>query len=134
MPISLINAISKILESAVLTRLTQQVEKTRGEEQFFYRTARCTELHLTDVLTRTTDHLRKDKYVFLANLDIDGAFDKVPHGRLPKTVEEMGGGPVHLQIFAPTVGKTYLSVMKGFVWEMEGKNVSSYFSRTANRL
>ena len=86
----MINSISKILESVTLVRMLQTVEKTWGGEQFAYRAARGTELHLAEVYTTITGFLADNQFVFLANLDISGAFDAVSHDYLLRSLRDAG--------------------------------------------
>ena len=84
-PISLICVVSKILEAIVLARLTRLLGGGLDGAQFAYRRERGTELHLIRLYDSICSELENGRFVYLAAIDIDGAFDNVPHSSLVRT-------------------------------------------------
>ena len=89
-PISLINAISKALEAAVLPRIMGATECLLDGRQYAYCRQRSTETHLSEVRDFLREALSDDKFVYIAGADVNSAFDNVPHDLLVRTAEDMG--------------------------------------------
>ena len=87
-PISLISVLAKMLEAVVYHRLLPVVEGGLDGRQYAYRRARGTEMHLLELSDGVHAAMDAGHFAYIASLDIDGAFDKVPHRLL---IESMGG-------------------------------------------
>ena len=76
----------KIAEAAVFNRTNHSVEDTLRPSQY----ARCTpngaDLHLAVLADFISEHQATKRTVYVANLDIEGAFDAVPHEGLMSTL------------------------------------------------
>ena len=78
-PISLINTIIKIAESAVYYRIIHTIEPLYRPSHYAYRRSRGTNAHLTSLTGRMLKYLQSGDCVYLDSLDIQGAFDFLPH-------------------------------------------------------
>ena len=83
-------SVSKILEEVVLHRMLPALEPTLGLRQFAYRQERGTEFHLLELYDFATKAEREGKQVYIASLDIAGAFDTVPHEKLSEALRRKG--------------------------------------------
>ena len=81
-PISLICVAAKLLEATVLQRLLPNLEGTIDPDQYAYQRDKGTEFHLLRVYDFICREIQKGRFVYLAAVDIDGAFDNVPHAGL----------------------------------------------------
>ena len=79
-PISLINTTIKIIESVVYNRVVHSVEPLLHKSHYAYRRSRGTDAHLNSLTDKMLMHLTNGKFVYLASLDIQGAFDLLNHG------------------------------------------------------
>ena len=89
-PISLLCTISKILETVILHRMLPLIEPHLSPKQFAYRRGRGTEMHLAELSDFAAENVGSGKYVYLSSLDIDGAFDSVPHHLLVRALHRFG--------------------------------------------
>ena len=89
-PISLICSLSKALEDAVYHRLLEKFEPLLDSRQYAYRRARGTEMHLLEMHTFVTQAQAEGDFIYLASIDVDSAFDAVPHASLVATFEQAG--------------------------------------------
>ena len=96
-PISLLSSLAKALEAVVYHRIAAKLERTLSPRQYAYRAARGTEMHLSGVYDFVRAHSSKGGYVYLAGLDISGAFDTAPHSRLLETMASAGADPYILR-------------------------------------
>ena len=80
-PISLLNAVSKILEKVVATRLISHLENQNllSNVQYAYRKGRGTELATTKFINDILHNFDKNKYTLSIFLDLTKAFDCVSH-------------------------------------------------------
>ena len=90
LPIFLISVLSKGLETVVLNRLMAMLEPQLIERQYAYRRSRGTEQHLSDFSDFVREMPLANRSVYIASIDVDGAFDTVPHVQLMRTIDEMG--------------------------------------------
>ena len=87
-PISLLNTLSKALEALVLGRMAQEQGMEIDGRQYAYCPDRGTEIHLTEFHDYVREAAAKREHTYVAAIDVDSAFDSVPHNRLLQTVEE----------------------------------------------
>ena len=80
-PISLISVKAKLLENVVLNRIPRAVDPLLDGRQYTYRRARGAELHLCELYEFLSDAKRRNEIVYAASLDIESAFNSVPHDR-----------------------------------------------------
>ena len=81
-PIPLVCASAKALEAAAPNRLAPLLEGALAGDQFAKRRDRGAEFHLTQLYDFLCSELRQGRFVDSAAMDIDGAFDNVPHASL----------------------------------------------------
>ena len=87
-PISLLNTISKVLESLVLVRMINGADMDLDGRQYAYRPHRGTETHLTEFHDFVREAYNKGERIYVAAVDVDSAFDNVPHNELIRTAME----------------------------------------------
>ena len=92
-PISLLNVLSKTLEAAILHRIMQEIESTLAERQYAYKRHRGTEAQLTEFHDFVREAVAANHSVYAASVDVDSAFDAVPHALLVQTAKEMNVDP-----------------------------------------
>ena len=78
-PMSLINAIAKIIEAAVYNRVIHDFDAVFHSAQYAYVRARGTEIQLAPTMGVTLEHLQRGRFVSLASLDIGGGSGAVSH-------------------------------------------------------
>jgi hypothetical protein len=85
-PISLLSALSKILEKAVACRLVNHLKynKLLNENQFGFQEGFSTVHHLLKLTNHVTKEINKKNYTVGIFLDLKKAFDVVPHKILLK--------------------------------------------------
>lgn len=76
-PISLLNALAKIAEKAINTKLELEIQHTLIDEQFGFRAGHSTTHQLARVVTDTKLAWNRKMFVHMALLDIEKAFDTV---------------------------------------------------------
>ena len=81
-PTSLISVIMKILEAAIYNRIAHVIEPAVHPLQYAHRRSRGCEMHLAALTDFAAGHLREGRFVYLASLDMGGAFDSVAHDGL----------------------------------------------------
>ena len=84
-PISLLNTLSKVLESMVLTRMINMTGMNLDGRQYAYRPHRGTETHLIELHDFVRTAQDRGEYIYLGAVDVDSAFDNVPHTALLQT-------------------------------------------------
>ena len=72
----------KVLEVAVFNRVMSVLEPTLNSQRFVCRKSRATKAHVLGVNDFVTAQTGAGRHVYLASLDVDGAFDIVPHSHL----------------------------------------------------
>ena len=78
-PIALIDASAKILKAIVLNRIQSGLEPQLTPAQYAFRRARGTEMQLIEIYDFGQAGNRGDLQVYLASLDVSGAFDAASH-------------------------------------------------------
>ena len=91
-PISLICALSKAREMAVLHRIKVKVEMELDGRQYVYRTSRGTETHLTEFHDFVREAQMAGLCVYIVSVGVDSAFDAAPRSLLVRTVGKRGAG------------------------------------------
>lgn len=83
-PVSLLSTIGKTYEGLILKRLEQEcyAKKVLPNIQFGFRREHSTVLQLIRLMDFATIHANEKHYTLLAALDVQAAFDKVPHDAL----------------------------------------------------
>jgi hypothetical protein len=106
MPISLISAISKILEKIVAEKLVRHlsVNDLLYNHQYGFRPKHSTEHNLMQILNYVTQALSEGMFCIGVFLDLRKAFDVCSHGILLKKLRKMGIRGITFEWF-----KTYLS-------------------------
>ena len=92
-PISLLDALSKMLETLVLARMVAGAEMRLDGRQYAYRPHRGTETHLTKLHDFVRDAQNQRHPIYIPAVDVDSAFDPAPHGALVTTVEDRNVDP-----------------------------------------
>ena len=92
-PISLLNTTSKILESLVLTRMINDADMNLDERQYAYRPHRGAETHLIEFHDFVREAYNKGESIYVSAVDVDSAFDNVPHKKLVQTAVERNIAP-----------------------------------------
>ena len=92
-PVSLLCVLAKALEVVVLHRMQNSLEQGLDGRQYAYRQGRGTETHLLEFFDFVKETRDKGCYVYVASIDVDSAFDTVPHEQLLKTTEKLGVDP-----------------------------------------
>ena len=92
-PVSPLCVLAKALELAVLHRMQGELERGLGARQYAYRQGRGTETHLLEFYDFVKEANDQDWRIYVASIDVDSAFDKVPHDKLPQTTERLGVNP-----------------------------------------
>lgn len=83
-PVSLLSAIGKTYEGLIMKRLEQECynKKILPNIQFGFRKEHSTVLQLIRLMDFATIHANEKHFTLLAALDVQAAFDKVPHEAL----------------------------------------------------
>ena len=81
-PISLIYVLMEIGEAAINNRFIYAIESTLRPSQYAYSRSRGCEMHLTMLTDFIAEQLLAGQFVYVASLDIDGAFDAASHDSL----------------------------------------------------
>ena len=91
-PVSLTSVICKLMEQLVREELVEHMTKNNlfCKEQHGFMKGRSTITNLLETLDDWTGELEKGKSVDVMYLDFKKAFDKVPHRRLVKKIEQYG--------------------------------------------
>ena len=120
-PISLLSAISKILEKIVANSLVNHLEinKLLYENQYGFLRGRSTVHNITKLTNRISHDLNEKKFVIGVFLDIKQAFDSVSHKILLDKLENLGITDTVLKWFT-----SYLSDRKQFT-EIDGSKSSN---------
>ena len=88
-PISLMPAVSKVLEAVILHRLLSRFESRLEPCHYAYRPERCTEMHLLGLTDFIREARNRGQYSYLASIDVAAAFDNISHDPLLRTMEEL---------------------------------------------
>jgi len=101
-PISLVSAISKILEKTVAAKLTEHLESNNllYEHQYGFLKGKSTEHNLLHLTNKIGEALNDDKYCIGIFLDLKKAFDVVSHSILLKKLKTLGINGTALKWFA----------------------------------
>ena len=120
-PISLLSAISKILEKIVANSLVNHLEinKLLYENQYGFLRGRSTVHNITKLTNRISHDLNEKKFVIGVFLDIKKAFDSVSHKILLDKLKHLGITDTVLKWFT-----SYLSDRKQFT-EIDGSKSSN---------
>ena len=120
-PISLLSAISKILEKIVANSLVNHLEinKLLYENQYGFLRGRSTVHNITKLTNRISHDLNDKKFVIGVFLDIKKAFDSVSHKILLDKLKHLGITDTVLKWFT-----SYLSDRKQFT-EIDGSKSSN---------
>ena len=86
-PISLINTTIKVIEGVVYNRSIHQMETLFHPSHYAYRRSRGTDAHLNGLTHDMLTHLQQGSFTYLASLDIQGAFDTLPHNTIQMAIE-----------------------------------------------
>ena len=89
-PISLLCVLLKILEGAIYNKVVHAIEPLLHPPQYAYRRARGCDMHLAPLTDFVAEQLQGGRHVFLASLDISGAFDTVPRNGLMSSLWKTG--------------------------------------------
>lgn len=91
-PISVLSIFAKIFDKCFLSRLDSFCNKSNllSDFQFGFRAGRGTELAITNVYKSIINALDKSHYCIGVFLDLEKAFDSVPHDRLLAKLERLG--------------------------------------------
>lgn len=91
-PISVLSIFAKIIDKCYLYRINSFVEKCKllSEDQFGFREGRGTEQAIVTVYSKIIDSLDASKYFLGVFLDLEKAFDSVPHQRLIQKLHRAG--------------------------------------------
>ena len=90
--VSLHSPMAKILEAVIHNRLFPRFEPWMEPRQYAYRRGRSTEMHLQELMDFAQNTQRMGWPVYLASIDVGGAFGKVPHASPLATFEKSGVG------------------------------------------
>jgi hypothetical protein len=126
-PISLLSALSKILEKAVACRLMNHLKynKLLNENQFGFQEGFSTVHHLLKLTNHVTKEINKKNYTVGIFLDLKKAFDVVPHRILLKKLEKLGIGGVALRWFTSYLeGRTQRVDIEGQLSDLESLTIS----------
>ena len=85
-----INAIIKIAEGVTYNRIIHTIEPWFHPSHYAYRRSRGTDAHLTSLTGKMLTCLQEGKFVYLASLDIQGAFDQLPHKIIERALLSAG--------------------------------------------
>ena len=101
-PISLLHPLSKVLESAIASRLRAHLEANcrLTTHQFGFRPQRSTELLLTTTVQEWLDSLSTGKPVDAVFLDCQKAFDRADHSSILFSLINLDVPPVFIGFFA----------------------------------
>ncbi len=105
-PISILPALSKILERLVYNRMVSYLDKFKilSDAQYGFRSTRSTEHALTDVVNFVSESLDHSRDVFALYLDVSKAFDSINHSILLNKLDAYGFRGIALSWF-----KSYLN-------------------------
>ena len=111
-PISLLPAISKIIEQAIFNQITTyfNTNKLFHNNQYGFRKEHSTELAALEVIDRITCNMDNGKIPFIIHLDLSKAFDTLDHNILIEKLKFYG-----LTQSALTLLKSYLHERKQYV-------------------
>ena len=111
-PISLLPALSKILEKLIHKRITDFILKQNilYPQQYGFLKGRTTEQAMLDILMKITDAIEKKEYAFGIFLDLSKAFDSLSHNILLNKLNFYGIRGISNQLL-----KSYLTNRQQFV-------------------
>ncbi|EAQ90184.1 hypothetical protein CHGG_06803 [Chaetomium globosum CBS 148.51] len=91
-PITLLSSVGKVVEMVIAERLSREAEKQGWlpEGQMGNRSGRSTEFAIRVVTDAVHETWRHKANASLLQLDLKGAFDRVHHGWLTRTLRELG--------------------------------------------
>lgn len=99
-PIALLPSVSKILERAICTRLTDHLDRNDilAEQQYGFRTGRSTERAIFDTLSVIYDKLDRGESVAGLFFDLSRAFDTIDHRIMQQVLSNCGVRGVALDL------------------------------------
>ena len=127
-PISLINTMAKVIEAIAHHRLLTLFEAYLEPRQYAYRRSCSTEMHLQELMSFLISAKNREWPVYVASIDVKGAFDTVPHALLVKTPEVAGVGGHYCRFI-----HTWLTQRKFQVRLTTPKGASYSGARTSGR-
>lgn len=80
--ITLLSTVLKLFEQVINTRLKEMIEPTLEDAQSGFRIGRCVQDHIFTIKQIIEKKREKRKNVYLAFIDLEKAFDKVPREKL----------------------------------------------------
>ena len=89
-PIPMISILSKALQVVILIRLMEQLEGILTNSQYASCRDRGTDHLLLDLADFVSGQRSRGKFVYVASIDVDGAFDTAPRQDLVDTVVRLG--------------------------------------------
>ena len=81
---------AKLLESVIHVRLLEQFEPLLSATQYAYRRERGTEFRMAGLSSSVTKAHEKGNHVNSATVDVEAAFDGVPHKNVLQTLQKWG--------------------------------------------
>ena len=89
-PISPKNSVAKVVEAAVYRRLLPSFEASFDPYQYAYCRQCSTRMHAAGLRNFAATALVRGAWVYLASVDVDGAFGAAPQASLIQTLERDG--------------------------------------------
>lgn len=86
--ITLLSTVLKLFEKIIEKRLRKEIEPTLSEAQSGFRKGRCTQDHIFTIKEITDRALITGKEVYVAFMDMEKAFDRVPRKKIWEVLEE----------------------------------------------
>lgn len=86
--ITLLSTLTKVLEKIIEKRLRWKIEPTLSEVQSGFRKGRCTQDHVFTIKEITSRIIERKKTAYLAFIDMEKAFDRVPRAKIWKCLRK----------------------------------------------
>lgn len=121
-PISLLNVLAKVAEK-VIQDMTQEHIEEKGvtpNHQFGFRKEHSTTLQLTRIMGEITKSINQKRYLAMVTLDVEAAFDKIPHNKLIYKIIK-----TDTPLWIPKLIQDYLDNREFYV-EVEGEQSKKY--------
>ena len=84
----------KLRELIIVRRILPKVGGVLSPDQYAYQNSRSTETLLSDLDLFVNEGRNKGKHIYIAGLDISGAFDSASYTRLTEALERVGAPKV----------------------------------------